>query len=207
MKPAPLLAAAALALLAAPSAALGSPGPEPRLAVAFFSAELLAEASAVAAVVRIERVRLDRATWVERTGLVWTRDDNGADIDWYGAEQHCSELALAGWRDWRMPSIEELATLHERRSTAVYKLPAGFRLTGCCPWSSTPSTDGSAWSFSFLHRQRFSTGRNLSFGLRALCARSASAEEIGFYERAAREAPKVRQPVEPLIQPRRRRRP
>lgn len=189
----------------APRALAAEGATAPRLAIAFLTHDLLAEAAVVAEAARIATARRDGACLDARTGLVWTRTDNGADIDWYGAEGYCAGLALGGWRDWRLPSIEELEALHEPRSLAYYKLPAAFSPTGCCPWSSTPSVAGSAWNYSFLHRQRFSGNRNYSFGLRALCVRAAAPADVEFFFEAASEALDKRKPYPWLLGVKRRR--
>ncbi len=162
--------------------------PTPRLAVAFLTDGFLAEVVARAEAARIENERITDTHLQESAGLIWTRNDNGVDIDWYDAGSYCEELDFAGWRDWFLPSIDQLEALHDRRSAAEYKLPAGFKLTACCPWSSTRNGETSAWNFSFRHRQRFSGSLNYSFQLRAICARPASASEVAFYEWVAEEA-------------------
>ena len=87
-----------------------------RLAVSFFTAAFLAEVAERIEAARIRKERLDGAYLQEDTGLIWTRQDNGADLDWYAADEHCQDLEVADWMDWRMPTIEELESLHERRS-------------------------------------------------------------------------------------------
>src|ERR1035437_10122075 len=48
-------------------------------------------------------------TWTDpATGLMWTKKDNGSDVDWNQASAYCSNLQLAGYKDWRLPNIEEL---------------------------------------------------------------------------------------------------
>lgn len=48
-----------------------------------------------------------------KTGLIW-QDDRAAKYiqkDWQGALNFCSELRLAGYDDWRLPTIKELETI------------------------------------------------------------------------------------------------
>jgi hypothetical protein len=184
----------ALASLPNPGTAAGSTGGEPtpsgvdRLAVSFFTANFLADVAARIEAARIVEQRLAGGYLQEDTGLIWARQDNGTDLDWYAADEHCQDLEIADWMDWRMPTIDELERLHDRRSNASYKLPPEIRLTGCCPWSQSRSGDSSAWNFSFRYRKRFSGSLNYSYELRALCVRAATAEDLLFYEQAAEEA-------------------
>ena len=164
-----------------------APASANRLAVSFFTTGFLAEVYARIEAERIVNARLTEAYLQEKTGLIWAMLDNGSDLDWYAADEHCRNLEVADWSDWRMPSIEELEGLHDRRSTGLYKLPTGIRLTGCCPWSQSRSGDTSAWNFSFRYRKRFSGSLNYSFELRALCVRTAAEADVLFYEQIAEE--------------------
>ena len=160
---------------------------EERLSVSFFTAGFLAAVTERIEAERTELERLAGGYLQEDNGLVWTRSDNGADVDWYAADDHCRDLEVADWTDWRMPTIDELEGLHDRRSNATYKLTPAIKLTGCCPWSQSRSSDSSAWNFSFRYRKRFSGSLNYSYELRALCVRAATAEDILFFERIAEE--------------------
>ena len=180
-------------LLVAPTSAGAeeeTPAPETpdRLSVSFFSASFLAEVVARVVAERILAERYSGGYLEEKTGLVWARSDNGADVDWYEAQEHCRELEIADWTDWRTPTIEELEHLHDRRSNARFKLPFQIRLSGCCPWSATRNGETSAWNFSFRYRKRFSGSLNYSFELRALCVRTASEEDLLFFEELEEEA-------------------
>lgn len=155
-----------------------------RLTVAFFTAGFLAEIAARIEAERLEAARLAGGYLQEDTGLIWSTSDNAADVDWYAAREYCRELEVADWSDWRMPSIEELEGLHQRRSASLYKVPSAIRLSGCCPWSQTLNGDASAWNFSFRYRKRFSGSLNYSFQLRALCVRPATEADVLFYEEA-----------------------
>ena len=76
-----------------------------------------------------------------RTGLEWTRRDDGAGLDWNRAEAYCQRLAIEAGR-WRLPAIEELRSLY----LATTKSPCGdamcgidpaFTLTSPYVWSAT----------------------------------------------------------------------
>ncbi len=180
-----LLACAAVAPKA--DATTASEGTD-QLTVAFFTSGFLAEIASRIETARTEAERLGGGYLQEKTGLIWATSDNNADVDWYAASDYCRDLEVADWSDWRMPTIEELEGLHDRRSSALLKLDPAIRLTGCCPWSQTRNGDTSAWNFSFRYRKRFSGDLNYSYQLRALCVRPATPADLLFYEEAAAAA-------------------
>lgn len=47
-----------------------------------------------------------------QTGLMWQKDAGiSGKMNWEEAEQYCKNLTLAGYSDWRMPTMDELDTL------------------------------------------------------------------------------------------------
>jgi hypothetical protein len=44
-------------------------------------------------------------------GLCWEHTPNDQPIGFFSAVEYCSDLALGGYSDWEMPSIQELVTL------------------------------------------------------------------------------------------------
>lgn len=65
-----------------------------------------------------QRKMQEAHVWVDtRTSLMWTQEDNGADITWKGAIDYCKALHQGGYADWRLPSIEELEPLYDGNST------------------------------------------------------------------------------------------
>jgi hypothetical protein len=50
--------------------------------------------------------------WVDpSTGLMWTARDNGKAVTWHKADSYCRKLRLVGYRDWRLATLDELASL------------------------------------------------------------------------------------------------
>lgn len=47
----------------------------------------------------------------KETGLIWTQNDK-AEVVWDEAQRYCGRLKLGDYRDWRLPTIEELETLY-----------------------------------------------------------------------------------------------
>jgi len=46
------------------------------------------------------------------TGLMWAVQDNGKDVNWWEVRKFCEDFTAGGYGDWRLPDIEELATLY-----------------------------------------------------------------------------------------------
>jgi hypothetical protein len=129
-------------------------------------------------------------TWTDPdTGLMWTKKDNGSDVNWNQASDYCSNLQLAGYKDWRLPTIEELQGIYDPSvsiqgwliSYVVHTehIKGNLQLTGW-QWSSSQSSHENAlggqwqeaWTFDFdtnvEQRGSFPLGFSLT---RALCVR------------------------------------
>lgn len=139
---------------------------------------------------RIEEERIDGLYLDPRSGLLWATEDNGRDIGWHRAETYCQSLALAGYDDWTLPSLEELETLLRPMARGVYNMPNKFRLTACCPWSSSIKDEQSAWNFNFQFSKPFSGAFSYTYDHRALCMRSPTEEERLLIETLQKEARK-----------------
>jgi polyisoprenoid-binding protein YceI len=123
-----------------------------------------------------------------RTGLEWTRADNGYDIDWTHAKEFCAHLP----GKWRLPTIAELAAVYERSKAAGASCGASrcdisgpFRLSAEWFWSSDAvGTDGSdgaelAWGLLMVNGARTKSVQYTGDGSRALCVRaSARAKQL-----------------------------
>ena len=109
--------------------------------------------------------------------LDWTRQDNGVDIDWTGADAHCRRLALDG-AGWRLPELAELASLHDPSNLAHVacgrascQVSALFEPSSYWFWSATRSDLGDAWGLTLAGGQRALYPASNSFGARAFCVR------------------------------------
>lgn len=89
---------------------------------------------------RFELVMGDEAVLDKETGLVWAKDVNlGGSKPWQAAVNYSRNLSLAGRKGWRLPTVEELASLVDptQRNPAF---PAGHPFLNVQPgsyWSST----------------------------------------------------------------------
>jgi len=122
-----------------------------------------------------------------RSDVMWAREDNRSNVTWRAAREYCAELDLGGWRDWRLPDIEQLESLQAMWSQAAFKTADPIKLTECCPWSSTEIDEQKAWNFNFRFRKQFEGFKGHSFGMRALCIRDLTEAEITEHEEALAE--------------------
>jgi hypothetical protein len=59
--------------------------------------------------------RGDGTIFDTRTKLVWQQSSSSKQYTWKDAHKYCEKLNLAGYNDWRLPTIEELKTLIEKK--------------------------------------------------------------------------------------------
>jgi hypothetical protein len=118
------------------------------------------------------------------TGLVWSRYPDPTNTTWDNAMYNCHILVLAGRRGWRLPSLEELASLLDpTRSNPA--LPAGHPFGGVLSGQDdvywTASTDEMsnvfAYSLSFNIASNLSThGKSSAIGKR-WCVRGGASTD------------------------------
>lgn len=93
------------------------------------------------------------------TGLVWEKTPNASLVNWYEAHNLCIRTATGGRKGWRLPSIQELASLVDPAASNP-ALPAGHPFIGVVTdrpgyWSATTAVIEStnvytaAWGIDF----------------------------------------------------------
>lgn len=134
-----------------------------------------------------------RGYWIDpHTGLMWTAQDNGSDLNWHKAIKYCRDLRLEGHSDWRLPTVEEFEGIYDGsgfsapvpRKGMIWVLAGkpkgGLQLTGNLEWSSSRVLDdrghrtGYAWEFDFPHGRRWHDPLGYNASKRALCVSSSS---------------------------------
>lgn len=113
--------------------------------------------------------------WVDPASkLTWTANDNGSGLSWSQAQRYCRELTLAGFRDWALPSIDDLQEVSQATANDNgYRIRGPLKLTGW-EWSATAGTQtGEGWAFDFGDGGRASVAAGDSGLNRALCIRRA----------------------------------
>ena len=104
------------------------------------------------------------------TGLVWERSPSTQSLTWNQAKHHCAGLATGGRRAWRLPVLEELASLADP-SVPTFSgfpaLPSGHPFTTVLEkeyWAATASTEQPDWAWQVDFRQGGSSGASSAFG-------------------------------------------
>ena len=108
-----------------------------------------------------------------KTGLMWVSKDNGIPINWPDATMYCKNLNVAGYADWRMPTLVELTTLFNPnvRNKNGYHLAQLITTTAQSCWSS--ETRGySAGRFNFTYGKEYWLRKSYSGPTRVLAVRN-----------------------------------
>jgi hypothetical protein len=96
------------------------------------------------------------------TGLVWERSPSTSTFTWENAQIHCNQLNVGHRKGWRLPTIQELASLvdGDPANTSSPRLPHGHPFSNGAVvnpdyWSATtyaPDTSA-AWYIEFFQGQ------------------------------------------------------
>jgi Protein of unknown function (DUF1566) len=72
------------------------------------------------------------------TGLMWQAEDDGVERNQEDAFIYCCELELAGYNDWRLPTLEEFETLASAARESAIQVNTTFSLaTNRDYWTAT----------------------------------------------------------------------
>jgi hypothetical protein len=100
---------------------------------------------------------------------MWAGKDNHKNVRWSQAKKYCRNLRLAGYQDWRLPTIEELYGIYDRSVSSpglagkhddepfAYHVRGGLFLTGD-EWSSTERLDNNGHPIGFAAYFDFTNG-------------------------------------------------
>ena len=115
----------------------------------------------------------------QKTGLMWASEDNGRNISWRAAKRYCEKYEGGGYEDWRVPTLDELASLYgtgpgyrlESDPAYTIKVNQLIKFTSSCPWAA--ETDGSKAAFYRIRHGSWDWIRqSFHCGFRALPVRS-----------------------------------
>ena len=124
----------------------------------------------------------DALTWTDpATSLMWTKKDNPNGITWNQVVKDCRNLHLAGYSDWRLPTITELQGIYDIKANVpgTYQgekmhVKGNLRLTWC-EWSSSQDGPSNVWALSFVNGERVSCSLDsCECDMGALCVRGST---------------------------------
>jgi len=106
------------------------------------------------------------------TGLMWQRAGSDNFMKYQKAEAYIEDLnskKFAGFEDWRLPTIDELASLltQEKQSHSLYISPI-FDATQSWCWTSDQRASGGAWHIYFLFGNVDWYNLNVNYFVRAV---------------------------------------
>lgn len=106
------------------------------------------------------------------TGLVWEKVPSTSDFDWLNASFHCVQLSLGGRKGWRLPTIQELASLVDPTASNP-SLPSGYPFTvqSSVYWSATTYAGGTAFAWRVVFSDGSGSFSNKSNAGLAWCVR------------------------------------
>ena len=112
-----------------------------------------------------------------RTKLMWAAKDNDSDINWTDAKAYCRNYRGGGYKDWRMPTQDELAGLYDKEKAYPSSCGTDVRLTRLirltCHWLWASETGGDAAAgYNFADGDRFTTSQSGANKFRVLPVRS-----------------------------------
>jgi len=96
-----------------------------------------------------------QSTWTDpATKLMWAAESNTSKVNCNQAKIYCANLRLAGYSDWRLATIDELAAIYDEKTQDIddCHIKGGIVLKNddCLIWSSSAgSKEGEASRFFF----------------------------------------------------------
>lgn len=110
------------------------------------------------------------------TGIVWEKSPTDfVGFTWAQAQSHCATKSVGNRRGWKLPSIQELASLMDPSATPT--LPAGHPFTVSVTsiyWSSTTYSPNNAAAWIVFFGNGASTFEAKTNGFSVWCARGGS---------------------------------
>lgn len=107
------------------------------------------------------------------TGLQWQDDAVGSTMTWTAAIDHCENLTLDAYSDWRLPNLKELTSIMDDTKVAPSIDTSVFQNTvSDLYWSSTTyaGINGVAWYVYFYHGDQYYYSKTNSFYVRCVRA-------------------------------------
>jgi len=69
--------------------------------------------------------------------LIWQKEDDGKKRNWKDALSYCKDLTLSGFKDWRLPTFNELYYLADRSKFKPAINKKFFKAKNSSYWTAT----------------------------------------------------------------------
>lgn len=102
----------------------------------------------------------DQTVTDKHTGLMWQQVPSSAGYSWQEAVDYCNSLELAGYDDWRIPTLKELFSISDFSQGWPYIDTEYFHLA-----SGLVTKDEQYWSSNFYHVGTTHGGAESAFGV------------------------------------------
>jgi hypothetical protein len=87
-----------------------------------------------------------------KTGLMWQKEGSSDEMNHSKAKEYCKNSDVAGYKDWRLPTVEELISIvdYKKYDPAINGI---FKCKSSWYWTETIFADGSddAWIVDFYN--------------------------------------------------------
>jgi hypothetical protein len=132
---------------------------------------------------RFKLVMNDEAVLDLETGLVWERSPGTTQRNWNNAITHCYSKEVGGRKGWRLPTVEELASLVDTTQSNP-ALPAGHpfqNVQSSSYWSATTNFGNTsyAWFVGFSNGSVFDANGGKSSNNYVWCVRGGHGYDGG----------------------------
>ncbi len=101
----------------------------------------------------VKRINKDKVVMDHATGLMWHQYGAMSDMNWNKAKEWVDGLnsrGYAGYSDWRLPTVEEAASLMEpEKKNGVLYIDSVFYSIQAWIWTGDKCGSGKAWSVNY----------------------------------------------------------
>ena len=93
------------------------------------------------------------------TNLMWAARDNGTTLNWADAKSYCKNYQGGGYKDWRMPTIDEVMGLYDPNKANRYGYHVVTDLIEITDWWTWTSEIRGSEALAFRFRYIFGFGK------------------------------------------------
>jgi Protein of unknown function (DUF1566) len=121
----------------------------------------------------VEMVQTEQPTWTDpATGLMWAGKDNGKNVTWPEAGDYCKSLTLGGYSNWRLATVDELATIYDAtQAVNGWRIKGGIHVSGWVWSGDARNSLGAGRLVDFRDSKKGAV--QVVYSKRALCVRRA----------------------------------